>query len=91
MVCCEQDLGVPTSLWGIKLCYFLCYINIEGGGHVCSETSVCMEGLLLFFHILIAIDILCVANKTQVSTTMVKVTVGVQTLSFLCRLEKGDI
>jgi hypothetical protein len=31
-------------------------------------------------------DVWCVANKTRVSTTKVKVTVEVQTLSFLCNI-----
>jgi hypothetical protein len=47
--CVVNKTRVPTtklrSLWGFKLCHFLCFIDIEGGGRVRSEISVCVKGL----------------------------------------------
>jgi hypothetical protein len=62
---------------GVQTLSFLCYINIEGGEYVGSETSVCMKGFNFFFTYELIIDVWCVANKTQISTTKVKVTVEV--------------
>jgi hypothetical protein len=60
------------------------FIHIDSGGRVHSDTSVCMKGFYFLIIILyeITTDVWCVANKTLVSTTKVKVTVEVQTLSF---------
>jgi hypothetical protein len=60
------------------------FIHIDSGGRVRSETSVCMKGFTVSFIYKITIYVWCVANKIRVPTTKVKVTVGVQTLSFLC-------
>jgi hypothetical protein len=41
----------------------LCYINIDGGSNVGSETSICMEGLYFSFIYEITIDVWCAAKQ----------------------------
>jgi hypothetical protein len=71
--CVANKTRVPTTkvkvIVEVQTLSFLYYINIDGGGRVRSKTSVC---------IWITIDVWCVANKTGVFTTKVKVTLGIQ-------------